>query len=192
MPEQHGLFKGVTLIIDGTDCPIDRPGESKEVRMEYSSGRNKDNQQSKYNLKYTVAVQISSGRICSISGPDPGSVHDITQLRKSISYVQIINKEPLEIMLGDKGYQGAFGFLSPIKGSHPTPDVEAFNEVIASVRQLVECVLQRIKIFGILGKRGRFHADRSKHKQVFNICCQITNLSMKREPVWLQANQYLY
>ena len=44
--------------------------------------------------------------------------------------------------------------LTPFKGD-PTPEEEAFNEVIASVRILVECVIKRIKSFGVL---GRFHS----------------------------------
>jgi hypothetical protein len=61
------------LIIVGTEYPIDCPF----ARLLYYSGRNKDNAYSKYNLKYTIGVQISTGRICLINGPDPSSVHDI-------------------------------------------------------------------------------------------------------------------
>jgi len=81
--------------------------------------------------------------------------------------------------------------LSPIKDAYPTADEEIFNEVLSSVRQIVECVLHRIKIFGALGSRGRFHCDREKHKMVFQVACHITNISMEREPVWVAINKYL-
>jgi len=185
-----GPFQNITLIVDGTDCPIDRPCLSKDERTKYHSGRSKDNQYSRYNLKYTIGVQVATGRICTVIGPDPGSMHDITSVRKS-ELGTILSWEPFEMILGDKGYQGLGNCLSPFKGKFLLPSEEAFNEVVASVRQLVECVLHRIKIFGALGSRGRFHCDRDKHRMVFNVCCQITNISMKREPVWVQQNWYL-
>jgi len=188
----HGVFKGVSLIVDGTECPLDRP-MTKTERLKYFSGRKKENAYSKYNLKYTVAVQVSTGRICGIVGPDIGSMSDIRAIQQSeIAVMLQENTGEPEFILGDKGYQGLHACLSPIKGSYLSPQEEAFNEVLASVRQLVECVFQRVKIFGVLGTRGRFHADPDRHKAVFNVCCQITNISMKREPVWLQKNFYLY
>jgi hypothetical protein len=135
-------------------------------------------------------VQISNGRICAILGPDGGSVPDITSLRNH-SFAFLATMEPLEILLADKGYQGHWKSLTPFKGRDRTPEEDAFNEIIASVRMLVECVIQRIKIFGVLGGKGRFHAEKTKHRVVFNVCCQITNISIMREPVWIKRNWYL-
>eukprot|EP01126_Amoeba_proteus_P001511 TRINITY_DN10446_c0_g1_i7.p1 TRINITY_DN10446_c0_g1~~TRINITY_DN10446_c0_g1_i7.p1 ORF type:complete len:172 (+),score=29.13 TRINITY_DN10446_c0_g1_i7:201-716(+) len=59
------------MIVDGTDCPIQAPSD-KKTKIGFCSYRNKDNQYSHYNLKYTVAVQIGNGKICSILGPDVG------------------------------------------------------------------------------------------------------------------------
>jgi len=36
------------------------------------------------------------------------------------------------------------------------PQLAAFNEVLASVRQIIECMLHQLKIFGVLGRNGRF------------------------------------
>lgn len=186
----RGIFKNIALVVDGTDCPIDRPN-TKDERLAFSSGRNKENTYGKYNIKYTVAVQISSGRICAILGPEPGSVADITALRNGELIAVITSKDPLEIVLADKGYQGMNNCLSPIKGKDLSPIDDAFNEVIASVRQIVECVLHRIKIFGVLGNDGRFHCKIEKHRPVFNLCCQFTNISMTRDPVYQYVNWYL-
>jgi len=60
------------MIIDGTQSPIYCPngnGTTKEERIEYFSGRSKDNTYSRYNLNYTVGVQIKSGKIVYIGGP---------------------------------------------------------------------------------------------------------------------------
>jgi len=186
-----GIFANVFMIIDGTDCPVDCPSTSKEERLKYFSGRAKDNQYSKYNVKYTIAVQIGTGKIVAVLGSSPGSVHDITQVKESELIAWIVSWDPLEIILADKGYQGLHACLSPVRGKYKTATEEAFNEVLASVRQMVECVLQRVKIFGALGSKGRFHCSREKHKMVFNVACQITNVSIEREPVWQNVNWYL-
>jgi len=100
-----GIFAGVAMVVDGTDCPIDKPSSSKEDRLLYFSGRSKDNQYSKYNVKYTIGVQIGTGKIVLVVGPTPGSVHDITALREGEKVLYIISHDPYELILGDKGYQ---------------------------------------------------------------------------------------
>jgi hypothetical protein len=156
------IFEGISLIIDGTECPIDCLFASKEERLLYYSGHNKDNAYSKYNLKYTIGVQISTGRICLINGPDPSSVHDIIAWHGCKGVILIHCHDLFEIIFADKGYQGLDGCLMPfkgkynlilsnLKGSYLTPSEEVFNEVLASVCQIIECTLQRVKIFGAFG-----------------------------------------
>jgi hypothetical protein len=68
-----GLFKDIALVVDGTDIPIERPNNKnidssllKWIRRIYYSGREKDNMKSRYSLKYTIVVQISTlGRFVS-------------------------------------------------------------------------------------------------------------------------------
>jgi len=189
-----GIFANIALVIDGTDCPIDCPSLSKEERLRYYCGREKDNQYSKYNLKYTIGVQISTGKICVVIGPDRGSVADITQLQDSELIAFLISSNPLEIVLADKGYQGVSSCLTPFKanrGHNRAPEEEAYNEVLASVRQIVECTLHRVKIFGVLGGRGRFHKNKDNHRAAFNVACQVTNISLEREPLWQHVNWYV-
>jgi len=66
----------------------------------------------------------------------------------------------LEIILADKGYEGCPIILTPFKGSFISDEEEAFNNVLSSVRIIIECTLHlyRLKIFGVLGSRGRFHS----------------------------------
>jgi hypothetical protein len=66
-PSQTSLFSGCYLALDATECPIDRPSR-REQRNLYSNGRHKENSRSRYNLKYTVAVQLVTGKICFVSG----------------------------------------------------------------------------------------------------------------------------
>lgn len=184
---KSGIFENITLIVDGTDCPVDRPTKLED-RLKYSSGRSKENTHGRYNLKYTIACQVMTGKICAVLGPEPGKVSDITWLRNGENMLLLKSNE---IILADKGYQGHKNCLTPFKGSGLSPSEEAFNEVLASVRILVECVINRIKIFGVFGSRGRFHCSIEKHKFLFNLACQITNVSIERDPVWLQKNWYL-
>jgi len=187
---RNGVFSHITLIIDGTECPIERPCDIRE-RFLYSNGRPKENIYSRYNLKYTIACQICSGKICAIIGPDPGSMSDIQGLKNGELIGYIISRDPLEIVLADKGYQGHPQCLTPFKGE-VSPEEAAFNEVLASVRILVECVIQRLKIFGVLGRKGRFRCNNESHKSVFNVVCQLTNILMERSPVWQNRNYYLF
>ncbi|HYN44830.1 MAG TPA: transposase family protein [Candidatus Limnocylindrales bacterium] len=183
---ENGLFENVTLVVDATECAIDRPTR-REDRNLYSNGRHKENTHGRYNLKYTVGVQVATGKICFVSNPEPGSVADIQALVNSdlVDYMT-----PGEIILADKGYQGHPNCLSPFKGTNLDATEEAFNEIIASVRQVVECVFSRMKIFGIIGK-GRYRWDLSNHRAVFNVCAQITNISLDRSPLWLETNFYM-
>src|SRR5690348_3064393 len=106
------------LTVDGTDCPINRPTE-RENRDLYSCGRLKENISSRYNVKYTVACQISTGRICFVDGPDPGSFADVTSLRECGLLHDLTNEQ--ELVLCDKGYQGQPRCLTPFKKDRGTP-----------------------------------------------------------------------
>jgi hypothetical protein len=180
-----GPFANATLVVDATDCAIDRPTH-REDRNLYSNGRNKENTHGRYNLKYTVAVQIVMGKICFVSKSEPSSKSDITAFREC-GLVEEMEVE--EIVLADKGYQGHPVCLSPYKGADIGPIEEAFNEVLASVRQIVECVFSRLKIFSVLEER--FSCELWKHDSVFNVCAQITNISLDDSPLWKNINHFL-
>lgn len=188
--QTEGLFHGISLIVDGTDCPIDTPSTSKEEKLNFCCGRNKDNAHSKYNWKYTLAVCISTGKICQILGPVIGRISDVEALRQEEHKLLLDG----DFLLADKGYQGHEKCLTPVKKTKlttPTFEDEAFNEILSSVRQLVECTIGRVKQFGVLGSAGRFHCDKTKHVVVFNVCCQITNIKIERNPIWSNKNWFL-
>jgi len=201
---EQGLFEGITLVIDGTDCPIERPNRDFEDsptqiwrRKLYYSGRDKENSRSKYCLKYTVGVQVSTGQICFIDGPRPGSMSDITALRES-GLLSLIRSENLdEVLLGDKGYidKNLPNMLTPVKKlprQSLTPEQDAFNQIISSVRIIVEQSIGRIKIFEILEQRFRNGSSKIEdHGVIFNVCAQITNVSLEREPLSLNQHPFI-
>ena len=93
-------------------------------------------------------------------------------------------------MLGDKGYQGHPRMLTPFKNTTHYSD-EAFNELLASARQIIECIFGRVKAFGALGSSGPWPCSREKHKLIFKLCCAITNIQLERDPVWVNINPLL-
>jgi len=204
----HGLFANIALVVDGTDCPIQRPNSpslynypdrQRWLRNLYTTGRKKENSKSKYVFKYTVAVQVSTGIICFVSGPDPGSMHDKKALDNSELIRLVSSEDPDEIILADKGYSDARlgAVITPIKRkpcSPPlSPEEEAFNMVISSVRFIVEDTLGRMQIFGILRVPWRNGCENhEQHRKIFNVVAQITNISVTREPLRLERNFFLY
>jgi hypothetical protein len=187
-----GVFDKLTLVVDATECPINCPSDSKKTRKLFFSGRNKDNSYGRYNVKYTIACNALNGKIHWFCGPVPSSVHDITQLKKSDFFEKLSLDEKI---MGDKGYIGIFRMMTPYKeydnGNLFTPLMSARNKVIASTRQIVECVIRRIKIFGVLGNRGRFRNRRDFHKAVFEVCCQLTNITIDVRPVFKGPTKYI-
>jgi len=199
----HGIFKDIALVVDATDVPIEKPNSSKLdssyqkwLRKQYYCGREKDNLRSRYAVKYTIAVQISTGSICYIGGPVPGSMNDIRAIRES-GFLATLRSENLdEIILADKGYQGLTNCITPIKAkknAELSPEELSFNEVISSVRYIVECSIGRMKIFNLLNQRYRKgYLKLQKHAKLFHICAHITNISLAREPLQYHANFFLY
>jgi hypothetical protein len=135
------------MIVDGTQCPIYCPNgknTTKQEKIEYFSGRSKDNTYSCYNLNYTVGVHIKSGKIVYVGGPHEGRVNDVECVRREGLIGNILSIDPFEMVLADKGYIGEPVFVTPVKKPRHgflTDAETGCNRVIASVRQLVECVL---------------------------------------------------
>jgi hypothetical protein len=175
------------------------------LRNLYSCGRHKENTYGRYNVKYTVGVQVASGKIVYVSDAEPGSVPDITALRNS-TLLDYLDHD--DVLLADKGYQGHARCLTPFKvanGSTLGGLEKFYNESHASVRQigmfllflnfgfvnvLGECVLTRLKFFSVL--RHRFRCRLHLHATVFHVCAQITNVSMDFAPVYKKINPHLF
>lgn len=78
-------------------------------------------------------------------------------------------------------------FLTPIKKKPKqelTNEEVAFNELIATVRFIVECSIGRMKVFNVLTARFRKGSSSLvKHQKIVNVCAHITNISLQREPL---------
>jgi hypothetical protein len=69
-----GIFEGILMIVDGTECPILRPG-SYSVQNLFYSGKKK-----RHTIKYELGVRITDGKIVWVKGAAPGKTHDNTML----------------------------------------------------------------------------------------------------------------
>jgi hypothetical protein len=123
-PRSTGYLCNVLMVVDATECPIERPKEKEEQEFFYS-GKKK-----KHTIKYEVAfilsfpqcflpqstvqvaVRVSDGLIVWISDPAPGKAHDLTIYRH---YGLKTLLEPGERVLGDKGYQGDQTVITPYR-----------------------------------------------------------------------------
>jgi len=181
------IFNRVFMVVDGTQCPIRCPtswNDTKRFRMEFH-GHVKSSATSYYNINYTVGVSARTGKIVYVGGPHKGKSHDLRNVQNEGLIAIILKKNPYELVLSDTGYIGEPVFLTPHKRK---PNQEVLspkdlreNKVISSVRQIVECTLSRIKCFGVLGSKGKWKLQKNlrKHRAVFNVCCQITNIGFE-------------
>ena len=94
-------FKNVddhlTMIVDSTPCPIQRP-KDPFIQSKFYNGKFK-----KHIIKYEMEISWNDHKIVWVSNAYPGSVHDITILRNSGLLDSML---PGEVALADKGYVG--------------------------------------------------------------------------------------
>jgi hypothetical protein len=96
IPLPTAIFEGILIIVDGTECRIQRPNGS--VQRVFYSGKKKC-----HTIKYEIGVRITDGKLLWINGPYPGKTHDKTMLEGGDLCSYLL---PGETLLGDKGYQG--------------------------------------------------------------------------------------
>src|SRR5687768_2113448 len=101
-----GFFSKCFLIVDCTDCKVERPS-SKDVQKAFYSGKKKT-----HTIKYEVGVSLRTGELKWIFGGMPGSVHDIKVLRKSKLTEKLLAHE---LIVGDSAYQGERKVIVPFK-----------------------------------------------------------------------------
>jgi hypothetical protein len=181
-PRTCDLFENIQIIVDGTECPIQRPTDD-DIQWLFYSGKKK-----KHTLKYEVAVNITNGEIVWISGPAPGKTHDLTMLRNNGLLLLLLSGEWL---LADKGYQGDSRILVPFKGKWEdlTPWQQTFNRIVGSVRVLVERSIGRIKRFSCLKVPWRH--DISLHMIAFTVCAQLAQIGIVVNALEKQINPWL-
>lgn len=158
------------IILDATECPIERPSDYETQKM-YYSGKSKT-----HCVKYEVGIHYTEGFLVWISGSRPGSVHDLQVTRESGLLDMLL---PNELILADKGYIGEDLFLTPIR--QPESEEEWFvNAELSRVRILIEHVIGRLKVFRCL--REPWRHDLHLHAVVFDVICNLVNLDFLAAP----------
>jgi hypothetical protein len=116
-------------------------------------------------------------KIIWISGPYAGSVHDLVMARGHL--VPYLNEKKL-FLLADKGYIGENCFITPVRNPKPIADIDQ-NILIGSVRQSIERMNKRLKVFNCLKNiwRGSFE----RHGLVFDVICNIMNIITEFQPL---------
>ena len=165
-------FPEVRLVIDGKEQRTERP-KGYTTQKPYDSGKKKA-----HTLKSQVGV-APSGRIESVSGSYPGSVHDLTVLRLT----KLVDRLPAGAgAMMDKGYVGIGRdhpdrpLVIPAKAARNRPltdDQKAGNRVIASHRIVVEHSLAQLNRFEVLTQTDR-HA-RPEHGDVVRAVAVLVN-----------------
>jgi hypothetical protein len=69
-------------------------------------------------------MNIRTGELIWISGPVPGSVHDMTLFELSNFSQQLFSNE---LILGDKAYVGHSQIITPIKGAKTITEYQHSN-----------------------------------------------------------------
>jgi hypothetical protein len=159
-----------SFTVDVTECPIWQP---KLYEWEYYSPKDKA-----HTLKYEVCVDLGRiKKIIWVNGPYKGSVHDLKIARDKL----LKNMKEGERAMGDKGYIGEFKIIAPFKPA-TTEAEKKFNLNHYTIRQDIERINKRLKIFSVLQQPWRSH-DLALHKIVFYVVAYLTQLNLQLNPL---------
>jgi hypothetical protein len=177
-PEQvMDAFPQVRLVVDGKEQRVQRPHARYEARKPFYSGKKK---------AFTVKCQIAvgpDGLIESVSDAVPGSVHDLTLLRRS----KLLDRlGPGEGIMGDKAYVGitdnypGVPVVLPAKAQRNWPLPESYqarNRVVNRYRIVVEHALAQLNRYRVLQQvfRGRYTRHELAHGQVVRVVARLVN-----------------
>lgn len=165
-----GGNKGINVVVDATECRIDRP-QDNATQKEYYSGKDKC-----HTIKYELGIDIVRGFIVWLYGGVPGHVHDLEMSRASGIFDRLL---PGELLLADKGYIGVDLYLTPMR--QPVEASQWFvNSFLSKIRVLVENVIGRVKVFSCL--RQPWRNDLSLHPIVMDVLCNLINLEFESAP----------
>ncbi len=141
-----------TLIIDGTEQPIQRP---KRKQRCWYSGKKK-----RHTIKTEIAI-TEAGRIVGVSNPAPGRVHDLEIRRRAPPLPKHAH------VYADSGYQGLqedhAAIEIPYKKTKKRPltkEERDYNHALSRFRVRVEHRIGRLKTFRILSEKYRYPRNR--------------------------------
>jgi hypothetical protein len=159
-------FPEVRLVADATEQSFHRL-KGWDNQKPFYSGKKK---------RHTIKAQLictPSGRVGSVGPSVPGSVHDLTLLRKSGKADELL---PEEGLMTDLAYVGladdrpGLSVVLPHKAKKDVPltdEQKAYNKRVSRCRVVVENLLARLKVFQVL--RQTFRSVFGRHAQVFRV-----------------------
>lgn len=186
-------FPDVRLVIDAKEQRVQRPGgdddKGNSRQKPFYSGKKKA-----HTLKTQVAV-APDGSFQSVGKSVPGSVHDLTLLRRS----DLLHRLPkTEGVMLDKGYDGIqrLDLKEPDKNGPPHPyhlphkarrgqpltdEQKAFNAHLSRYRIVVEHSLAQMNQFQALAQV--FRHDRDKHSGLTRVVAGLVNRRLEKKPL---------
>ena len=164
----------ITGAVDVTRVHIPRPPVNKH---QYFSAKDKF-----HALKYEIATSIQTNQqaILWIYGPIKGSVSDLKIFQQKLKKEMGKNEK----MIADKGYIGEDKLLTAskeIKHSLKNKQQTDFETNLNSIRQDIERVNKRIKIFNAMG--GKYRGDFDMHKVCAEVIVKMLNIIFKKHPL---------
>lgn len=160
-------------IVDATEQAVQRSQDEGKQRAHYSGKK-------KRHTRKTAIVVNEQGEIRGVTLSTPGSVHDITHVRKS----GILDKIPKEVgVIGDAGFDGlhkdlpdhSVAITHKARRNHPlTADQKLINRELSSTRIIIENVFCQLKHFRILAERFRHEVE--IYDDIFHTIAAIVNV----------------
>jgi len=174
-------FPDVVLVIDAKEQRIQRPSgrdeEGNSRQRPYYSGK-----KAAHTLKNEIAV-CPNGRVGAVSDSVPGSVHDLTLLRRTKLLERL---DPDEGGMMDKGYDGIGKdhpdrpLYTPYKARRNRTLTEleaAYNAELSSYRIVVEHTNAQLQKYQALAQQYRH--DREKHARTVRIVAGLVNRQLE-------------
>ena len=167
------IFNTCFLAVDGTERPSERP-EDQQAQQDLYSGKKKC-----HTIKNQLIVDLCYGWILDASTTYTGSTHDATMYKDWLqNNLHLLGS--VEVLVGDKGYQGCHKILSPFKTPINNYQLDV-NSKINQTRVIVENSIGRLKKFKAVSLEWRH--DLSCADIVFRTCCKLTNLDIMDRPL---------
>jgi len=162
------------VIVDATECKINRPQFSWFQRATYSGYKKTTT------LKYEVAMSEKRRLSISYSGPFVGPTSDIEIFR---SHLKGEMEENGWIGLADGTYQGepAYLLVSPRPYKYLTPYQKELHRRLSKRRVLVENLIGRLKSFHCLSSRWRHSV--LQHHIVFHVVLNVVCVDLSFRPL---------
>ncbi|KAI9326844.1 hypothetical protein BDR26DRAFT_955298 [Obelidium mucronatum] len=158
-----------SMYVDGVDVPVP---ESRPLDTGLFSHKFKH-----AGYRFQVATAIGTSRIVFIGGGTPCGLHnDLDQVQKTV----LLDLEEDEQVAADRGYVGDVRVITKLKGS--SPDIIKHNKNWNLLGSRHETVNKRMKDFRVLA--GLFRGRRERINLIFTAVAQITNVKLRREPLF--------